>query len=190
MPAAGRVGDKSKYADHDVEGPAKQGSPDVFINGHAALRVGDPGKQSGHCGKDTWQATKGSPGVLINGIPAHRLGDETQHCGTGQLIEGSPDVTIGDRGGGTSPPIPHDRTIEVKAVDGLGRLLTDAVVRLTCPHKPDFELKFTGTTTLSGLCTSATIAVSKALQKGEWDEGAVTGNAIAPTHSVKKGAST
>jgi uncharacterized Zn-binding protein involved in type VI secretion len=188
MPRAGRVGDHGKYADHEAEGPAKQGSPDVFINGKAALRVGDPGNQScPKCGKGKWQAKKGSPGVLINGIPAHRLGDATDHCGTGQLIEGSPDVTIGDRGGGESKPIPHDRTLEVKAVDGLGRQLKDAVVRMTCPHKPDFEQKFTGITTLTGLCSAATVSVHKAIQKGEWDVGAVSGNLLSPTHSVKPG---
>ena len=50
MPLAGRVGDHSKHA--GVEEPAEHGSPDVFINGHAAMRVNDTGKH--------WKAKKGS----------------------------------------------------------------------------------------------------------------------------------
>jgi hypothetical protein len=42
-------------------------------------------------------ATEGASSVLINGRKTHRLGDLTQHCGgAGRLIEGSPDVIIGD----------------------------------------------------------------------------------------------
>ncbi len=144
MPLAGRVGDQAKNGAD--EGPGKQGSPDVFINGHAALRVGDPGKG--------WQAKKGSRGVLINGIPVHRVGDETSHhTGDGQLVEGSPDVFVGDRGGGEAKPVPHDKTLEVQVSDALKRPIEEVTVRVSCPHKDDVDHKITGTTTLSGLCS-------------------------------------
>lgn len=72
------------------------GSPDVFINGRPAVRVGDPGIHAACCGPNTWTAAKGSSTVFINGRPAHRLGDTDTHCGgVGQMIEGSPDVDIG-----------------------------------------------------------------------------------------------
>lgn len=108
MPKQGRVGDKSKApvdahggscCPHTVEGPAKQGSPNVFVNSKAALRVGDPGVHAACCGPNTWQAVKGSKSVYINSKPAHRLDDLTIHCGgQGQLIEGSDNVLIGDSG--------------------------------------------------------------------------------------------
>jgi uncharacterized Zn-binding protein involved in type VI secretion len=174
MPLAGRVGDQAKNGAD--QGPGKQGSPDVFINGHAALRVGDPGKE--------WTAKKGSRGVLINGIPAHRVGDDTtHHSGTGQLVEGSPDVFVGDRGGGEAKPVPHDKSLEVKVSDALHRPLEQVTVRVSCPHKDDVEHKVTGGTTLSGLCSSSTVTVQKSLQKGTWDPGASSGEIVAPTHA-------
>lgn len=106
MPAAGRLGDKAHApADshgcpacaHPVSGPAVSGSTDVLINGKPALRVGDSGVHSACCGPNTWTAVGGAGTVLINGRMAHRLGDATQHCGgAGHLVEGSPDVIIGD----------------------------------------------------------------------------------------------
>ncbi len=106
MPPAGRVGDKASCpADahgcsacaHSVEGPAVAGSPDVFINKKAALRVQDPGVHSACCGSNTWSAVAGAAAVIINGLEAHRSGDATRHCGgNGKLVEGSPDVIIGD----------------------------------------------------------------------------------------------
>jgi len=174
MPLAGRVGDQAKNGAD--QGPGKKGSPDVFINGHAALRVGDPGKE--------WTAKKGSRGVLINGVPAHRVGDDTtHHSGTGQLVEGSPDVFVGDRGGGEAKPIPHDKTLEVTVSDALHRPIEEVVVRVSCPHKDDVDHKVTGTTTLSGLCSSSTVMVQKSLQKGTWDPGASSGEIVAPTHA-------
>jgi uncharacterized Zn-binding protein involved in type VI secretion len=44
-----------------------------------------------------WTAAKGSGTVFINGLAAHRQGDQDTHCGgSGKLINGSPDVTVGD----------------------------------------------------------------------------------------------
>ena len=86
---------------HTVVGPAIQGSPDVYVNNKQALRVTDPGVHAACCGPNTWKAGKGSPTVLINNLPAHRKDDMTIHCGgVGQLIEGSPDVIVGEQGKG------------------------------------------------------------------------------------------
>ena len=105
MPPQCRLGDKSQVPSdshgclscaHTCVGPAIQGSPNVKVNGMPAIRVNDPGKHSGCCGSNTWQATQGSGTVMINGLAAHRLGDQDQHCGgVGQMIEGSPNVITG-----------------------------------------------------------------------------------------------
>lgn len=114
MPAQGRLGDTSKVpADahgcpgcpHPAVGPAITGSPNVQVNGLAALRVTDMGIHAACCGPNTWQAFRGSPTVLINNLRAHRLGDDDLHCGgMGSLIQGSPNVFVGDSasGGGGS----------------------------------------------------------------------------------------
>ena len=104
-PAQCRLGDKSKVPScshgcpgcpHTCVGPAVAGSPDVFVNGLPAIRVGDPGVHSSCCGPNTWKATKGSGTVFINGKKAHRKGDADKHCGgNGKMIEGSPDVFTG-----------------------------------------------------------------------------------------------
>jgi uncharacterized Zn-binding protein involved in type VI secretion len=96
---AARVGDqhecpKDQPKEH-VGGPIKSGSPNVFINGKPAARVGDPlGCEDG----STDTITEGSSNVFINGKPAARLGDATDHGG--KISEGSPNVFIGT--GGTS----------------------------------------------------------------------------------------
>ena len=110
MSAVARLGDKSQVpADahgcvscaHPAEGPATSGSPDVFVNGKAAVRVGDVGVHAACCGPNTWTAKMGSDSVFVNGKPLHRLGDMDQHCGgVGKMIQGSPDVIAG--GGQTS----------------------------------------------------------------------------------------
>lgn len=108
--SAARLGDQSHApADahgcpacaHPVTGPAVSGSPDVNINGLPALRLGDSGVHASCCGANTWQTVQGSATVFVNHQPAVRLGDATQHCGgPGTLIEGSPNVFIGDAPGG------------------------------------------------------------------------------------------
>ena len=106
MPSAGRLGDSAHVpADshgcpacpHSAVGPATAGSLDVFINEKPALRVGDTGVHAACCGSNTWVAVGGAASVLINGRKAHRQGDSTAHCGgSGSLVEGSPNVIIGD----------------------------------------------------------------------------------------------
>ena len=110
MPAIGRLGDVSHVpADdhgcpscpHDAVGPATVGSPDVEVNGKAALRVTDSGGHDSCCGSNSWVAATGAPTVLINDLPAFRVGDSAAHCGgTGELVIGSEDVDIGDEGAG------------------------------------------------------------------------------------------
>lgn len=105
MPPQGRLGDRSMTpADahgcpacpHPAIGPAVCGSPDVFVNGKPALRVGDQGIHTACCGPNTWEALMGSFTVMINGKGAYRLGDMAKHCGgIGALLEGSPDVMVG-----------------------------------------------------------------------------------------------
>src|SRR5262249_11567552 len=150
----GRVGDDAKCPVCKDDGPAKEGSPDVFINNQAALRVGDPGKHGGCGGDGTWNAEKGSRSVYINGVPAFRVGDATKHGGgDGQLVQGSQDVQIGDKGGGQASPAPHDKSLTVSATDAMGRSLAEAEVKVSCPHKDDVVQKLTGSTTVSGLCS-------------------------------------
>ena len=107
MPPAARLGDKS-LAPVDAHGcpacphpaavgPLIQGSNDVLINGMPAGRIGDKGIHAICCGSNMFEATKGSGTVLINGKGAHRMGDDDKHCGgPGMMIEGSPNVIIGD----------------------------------------------------------------------------------------------
>jgi uncharacterized Zn-binding protein involved in type VI secretion len=106
MPGQGRLGDKA-YVQRDVHncpfcphpgtGPAISGSAGVFVNKRPALRVDDVGIHAACCGTNTWQAKTGSETVFIDGKAAHRQTDQTKHCGgNGQLVEGSPNVIVGD----------------------------------------------------------------------------------------------
>ena len=71
-------------------GPILEGSPDVFIGGKPAARVGDK-VQCEVGGPDI--IVEGAPMVLINGRPAAILGSKTAHGGV--IIGGSRDVLIG-----------------------------------------------------------------------------------------------
>ncbi|HSN96651.1 MAG TPA: PAAR domain-containing protein, partial [Candidatus Nanopelagicales bacterium] len=167
MARVGRVGDQAKCpedahacpgCEHSVIGPAKEGSPDVFVNGRAALRVGDPGEHGSCCGPNTWEALRGSTGVFFNGIPVHRVGDATKHCGgQGALAEGSPNVLIGDMGPGSAKPMPHDRSVTLEVTDAMQRQVQEVVARVTCPHKNYPDQPFTHKLTVSGLCDGASV---------------------------------
>jgi len=86
---------------HPVIGPAVCGSPNVNVNGLPVMRLGDPGIHAACCGPNQWKVAKGSPTVYINGKPLARLGDKTAHCGgSGNLIQGSPNVSADDGAGG------------------------------------------------------------------------------------------
>jgi uncharacterized Zn-binding protein involved in type VI secretion len=74
---------------HPTVGPIISGSPNVFINGKPAARVGDRGVHAACCGPNTFEIIGGDGQVLINGRPAAKIGSPTQHCGgTGSIISG------------------------------------------------------------------------------------------------------
>jgi uncharacterized Zn-binding protein involved in type VI secretion len=94
MKAATRLGDIC--TGHGAFPPRvnDEGSPNVFINGSPAHRVGDHWPE--HCDPDTCHdsnTASGSSSVFVNGKPAARLGDAVA-CGS-VIAQGSPDVFIG-----------------------------------------------------------------------------------------------
>ncbi|MFA5624797.1 MAG: PAAR domain-containing protein [Bradymonadales bacterium] len=104
MPAAFRLSDLALVpgdahgcliCPHICIGPSINGSPDVFINGLAAIREGDPGIHAACCGPNTYKTSEGSPNVFVNGKPLVRKGDKTSHCGgDGKTITASPNVFV------------------------------------------------------------------------------------------------
>lgn len=97
MPSISRAGDAHAcpQTGHSVNS-VTSGSPDVFINGVPAARVGDPTA----CGS---MITAGSCTVFINGKPAAFMGSATSHGGV--IIGGSPNVLIGDNSGSNIKPL-------------------------------------------------------------------------------------
>ena len=82
---------------HGRAGTNATGSPNVFINGQAAHRVGDSGATNCPHG-GTFQSTSGSSTVFVNGRPLTRVGDGTTCvvCGQGGThVNGSPNVLVG-----------------------------------------------------------------------------------------------
>ncbi|MBB3141210.1 PAAR domain-containing protein [Halomonas organivorans] len=72
MPAAARQSDMCTGHPGCKPRPALTGSPNVFINGRPAHRVGDAWAK--HCGHGGVLAT-GSSSVFVNGLPLGRVGD-------------------------------------------------------------------------------------------------------------------
>lgn len=190
---AGRVGDEAKCPEdghscaackHVTVGPATKGSPDVFINNQAVLRVGDPGEHSETCcGDNKWRAKAGSSTVTANGLPLHRVGDETEHCGgNGKLITGSSDVAVGSGGNGARSESPKG-SVKLEVTDAWGRSLKGVTARVLSPDGVK-EVKFDGSTSLSGLHKGTTVIVEKALQQSEADAGAVKGIVPAGTRMI------
>ena len=118
--------------DHDGFPATKitTGSPNVFINGKPAARVGD--KLEGHAKpgvpSHSRVITKGSSSVFINGIPAAITGSSI-NCG-GSVI-GSSHVIIGDQAPPASPS-----SIEKKEKDLYNRrlVLIDHTFEAPMPH--------------------------------------------------------
>ncbi|HVY46643.1 MAG TPA: CHAP domain-containing protein [Minicystis sp.] len=158
---------------------ARDGSPDVFVNGRAALRVDDGANGA-------WQASSGSRGVLINGRPAVRAGDATAHAtdADGVVLDGSADVFFGDVRPGTPKERPHDRSLAIELTDALGRAIEDVVIDVFCPHQPAARQDAHGSATVSGLCTSSTVTVHKGLQAGTWDDNATQSVPAQATHDI------
>ncbi len=174
MPGLGRVGDAAQVEHEGEKSDAKAGSPDVFINGRAVLRVGDGGSTDA-AGQPSWQGKAGSQTLFVNGLPALQEGDETEHTAgaKGALVEASPDVTAG-KSTGSKAEVPHDQSVAVSARDALGRKLHDLSVKVFCPHRDHPDLTgVDGGATVSGLCSSAAVSVHKTLQAGTWDDDAV-----------------
>ena len=104
MPAVTRVG-LDKHVGHASPTPSPfhktayaSGSPNVFTNGAATVRVGD---KTG-CGDP---ATVGSGTVFVNGLAVHRQGDATGGHGSwvpSASASGSSNVFADDGGGSTT----------------------------------------------------------------------------------------
>lgn len=143
---AGRVGDRAhcpcdahhcSSCAHSVAGPAISGSPNVLVNGRHMLRVDDRGTHAQCCGPNVWVATKGAMRVLVNGKLAHRLGDRTIHCGgKGQLVQGSPDVLIGNY---TKKGQAVRAWRRIAAVDDRGVPIPSQRIVLQHEHSPEIE---------------------------------------------------
>lgn len=95
MPKATRLGDVDTGHDDCSPTSLVSASPNVFINGRGAGRVGDTYAPHGciihppHSGA----IASGSSTVFINGKSAGRIGDSVS-CG-GSVAQGSGNVTIG-----------------------------------------------------------------------------------------------
>ncbi|MEO7327836.1 MAG: hypothetical protein ABI193_04620 [Minicystis sp.] len=115
MFAAGRRGDRSQVEEGPCPvckkppiGPSTTGSENVLINSLPAARVHDRGLHTAGCPAGAWEADEGAPAVLVNHQNAHRFGDGAAHRGgqRGKLVEGSPNVLIGNRVVGGAPGDP------------------------------------------------------------------------------------
>jgi len=95
MPAATRKDDCCTGHDSCPPVPLVGCSPDVFINGRGAGRVGDPYTPHGCIAHPSHadRIAAGSSTVSINGIPAARVGDAVTLAGT--VRDGSGNVFIG-----------------------------------------------------------------------------------------------
>lgn len=93
MAAVARLGDYCTGHGCWPPRPGASASPDVFVNGIPAHRVGDGWMV--HCCKTCHPGTvaSGSGSVFINGRPAARIGDSIS-CGS-LIAQGSSDVDIG-----------------------------------------------------------------------------------------------
>ena len=103
MPRAARVTDRHSGScshgldccPHSVVGEIDSGSPDTFVNGLQAARLGDSVRHScPHCG--TGNISSGSETVFINGMAAARLGDRVMYPGgSGTITTASSDTFFG-----------------------------------------------------------------------------------------------
>lgn len=144
MKPQGRVGDQAfcpsdahgcPACAHPVTGPAISGSPNVLVNGLAALRDGDPGIHAACCGPNQWKASGGAAHVFINRKQAYRQGDASDHCGgDGHLIQGSNNVFVGDKGGGSAP---EKTWIRVQVLDEDGNELPGFDFKFSAPGHQD-----------------------------------------------------
>ncbi|MCC5811204.1 MAG: PAAR domain-containing protein [Ectothiorhodospiraceae bacterium] len=94
MPAASRQGDVCTGHGCFPPRASIEGSPNVFINGAAALRAGD-GYAVHVCGNSSHDSVvaDGSATVFVNGQPLARIGDPVA-CGSA-VAQGSENVFAG-----------------------------------------------------------------------------------------------
>lgn len=97
MPGVVRLGDVSAGHPHCYPARPNIGaSPDVFVNGKGAHRLGDAWAVHGACPDHSSHggvASSGSSTVFVNGRPICRIGDAVS-CGD-TMAEGSSDVIAG-----------------------------------------------------------------------------------------------
>ncbi|MES0871402.1 MULTISPECIES: PAAR domain-containing protein [Pseudovibrio] len=95
MPAAYRKGDIASGHGCFPPTPSSAGSPDVFVNSIAVVRVGDGviPHGCGNCPPHPRSMSAGSGTVFVNGKAVCRVGDAVG-CG-GSASAGSGDVEIG-----------------------------------------------------------------------------------------------
>jgi uncharacterized Zn-binding protein involved in type VI secretion len=96
MPAVARQGDAG--AVHCSGYTIAAGSPDVFVDGRAVARNGDPStvhqKPSGNkCVPHVSKIIATSTSVFVNGQPVAVVGDRMSECT--QIVQGSETVIIG-----------------------------------------------------------------------------------------------
>ena len=95
MPAVARLGDAGVV--HCSGYVIATGSPNVFVNGRPAARVGDVSsvhlKPGSPCPPHTSTIAVGSGSVFVNGLPLARIGDPLAGCTV--IAQGSPDVSAG-----------------------------------------------------------------------------------------------
>lgn len=76
---------------HGTSGVVTTGSPNVFVNGKRAARLGDRGRHS----HGSFTIITGRPDVLINGKRTAFKGSRTNnHSGKGTLVTGSPNIYV------------------------------------------------------------------------------------------------
>lgn len=94
MPAVARLGDKDTGHGSWPPRPSTSGSPNVFINGIAALRVDDTyGPHTSGSNTHSGTVVSGSGTVKVNGKSLARIGDDVS-CGSA-IAQGSPNVFAG-----------------------------------------------------------------------------------------------
>lgn len=95
MPQATRKGDYNTGHDGCSPTALAEGSPNVFINGQPAGRVGDKYESHSCLAHPSHQdnIASGSATVFINGKQAGRIGDTVEIGGS--VRDGSPNVYIG-----------------------------------------------------------------------------------------------
>jgi uncharacterized Zn-binding protein involved in type VI secretion len=98
MPAISRVGD-SLTTGHGCDSTTiiESGSPNVFVNGLAVARIGDPTPihlepGGAGCVPHVAVITEGSSSVFVNGLAVARVGDAVD---IGAMTQGSPNVFAG-----------------------------------------------------------------------------------------------